>query len=51
MDHGKEDKGPKSLRIGCTNFLKDVPRVPKSISGWGTTFNPFPRLPTRIYGL
>ena len=28
MDLRREDKGLRSSRIGCTKFIKDVPRVP-----------------------
>ena len=30
--------------LDVSNFLNDVPRIPKSISEYGVTFNHFPKI-------
>ena len=58
MDYEKIDKCPSSPRIGCinffknvSNFLKDVLKVSKCVSEWGTTSNHFPKIPQGINGI
>ena len=38
---------PLAQGSDVTNFLKDVPRVPKSVPMWGTTSNHFPMVSKR----
>ena len=41
----REIKVPIALGLDVLNFLKNVPRVPIFISGWGMTSNHFPKVP------
>ena len=34
--------------LDASNFLNDVPRVPKSVSEYGTTSNHFPKIPKKM---
>ena len=41
---------PLAQGLDVSNFLKDVPRVPKSVLEQGTTSNFFPNIPKRMNG-
>ena len=41
---------PLTQELDVSNFFNDVPRVPKSISEYGTISNHFPKIPKGING-
>ena len=50
MNHERKMGVPLAQGFDVSNFLKDVLRVPKSISEEGMTFNHFPKILKGIYG-
>ena len=49
MDHGKGIQGLIARGLDVPNFLKDISRIPNYVLRWGTTSNPFLRVPKGIY--
>ena len=47
---GRDTYVQLAQELDVSNFLKDVPRVSKSVSELGTTSNHFPKIPKGING-